>query len=150
MESVPGGDILVDAFVTQLNRAAEDAAEKATPIFRDAILGISFSDAFDILYGEDTAATHYLRVQTFNDLYTAFQPEIENSLSLVGAQEAWEAVVDVYNTIPFTEPANPDLSDYTTRKGLDGLFILVGDEETRIRTDISHQVTDLLQRVFGG
>ena len=149
VEAVPGGSLLVDEFVKQLNRAAEDAADKATPIFKDAILGISFQDAFEILNGVDTAATNYLRQNTFNDLYNAFQPDIEASLDAVGAQTAWEAVIDVYNSIPFTEPANANLSDYTTNRGLNGLFILVGDEEERIRNDVEHRVTDLLEKVFG-
>jgi hypothetical protein len=149
VEAVPGGSILVDEFVTQLNRAAEDAADKATPIFKDAILGISFSDAFGILEGADTAATNYLRINTFSSLYSAFKPDIENSLESVGAQGAWEAVVNVYNTIPFTDPVSADLADYTTNRGLNGLFVLVGDEEIKIRNDVNHQVTDILQKVFG-
>ena len=149
VESVPGGSLLVDEFIKQLNRAAEDAAEKATPIFKDAILSITFTDAFNILNGVDTAATNYLRNQTFSSLYSAFKPDIENSLSAVGAQVAWENIIDVYNSIPFTDPVSADLADYTTNKGLNGLFILVGEEEVRIRNEASHQVTDILQKVFG-
>ncbi|HPE97012.1 MAG: DUF4197 domain-containing protein [Chitinophagales bacterium] len=149
VESVPGGSLLVDEFVTQLNRAAEDAAEKATPIFKDAILNITFTDAFNILNGADTAATSYLRTNTFSALYDAFKPDIETSLTNVGAQGAWEAVVNVYNAVPFTDPVSADLADYTTNKGLKGLFVLVGNEEVKIRNDISHQVSDILQKVFG-
>ncbi|HMU70959.1 MAG TPA: DUF4197 family protein, partial [Chitinophagales bacterium] len=80
---------------------------------------------------------------------TAFKPDIQNSLEGVGAQQAWEDVINLYNTIPFTEDVTTDLADYTTNKGLGGLFHLVGNEEIKIRTDIEHQVTDLLQQVFG-
>lgn len=149
VEAVPGGSILVEEFITQLNRAAEDAADKATPIFKDAILNMTITDAFNILNGADTAATNYLRVNTFSSLYSEFKPDIEESLDAVGAQAAWEAVVDVYNTIPFTDDVSADLADYTTNKGLNGLFVLVGDEEEKIRNDAEHQVTDLLQKVFG-
>ncbi|HCK21211.1 MAG TPA: DUF4197 domain-containing protein, partial [Bacteroidetes bacterium] len=90
----------------------------ATPIFKDAILSITFTDAFNILNGVDTAATNYLRNQTFSSLYSAFKPDIENSLSAVGAQVAWENIIDVYNSIPFTDPVSADLADYTTNKGL--------------------------------
>ncbi|HCK21634.1 MAG TPA: hypothetical protein DHW15_05580 [Bacteroidetes bacterium] len=62
---------------------------------------------------------------------------------------AWENIIDVYNSIPFTDPVSADLADYTTNKGLNGLFILVGEEEVRIRNEASHQVTDILQKVFG-
>lgn len=149
VEAVPGGSLLVDALIEKLNRAAEDAAVKATPIIKDAILGITFSDALSILDGADTAATNYLRVKTFTDLYDAFKPDIQNSLESVGAQQAWEDVIDLYNSIPFTDDVDTDLANYTTNKALGGLFVLVGQEEGKIRNDAAHQVTDLLQRVFG-
>lgn len=149
VSAVPGGSILVNEFIKQLNRAAEDAAVKATPIFKDAILNITITDAFNILNGADTAATNYLRINTFTDLYDAFKPDIEESLVSVGAQQAWEDVIDIYNSIPLTEPVDTDLANYTTNKGLNGLFYLVGEEEGKIRNDVTHQVTDLLQQVFG-
>lgn len=149
LESVPGGSELVDLLVEKLNRAAEDAADKATPIFKDAITGITFNDAWDILNGVDTAATNYLRINTFDELYDAFKPDIQESLESVGAQQAWEDVIDLYNSIPFTDDITTDLAAYTTNKALDGLFVLVGQEEEKIRTDINHQVTDLLEKVFG-
>lgn len=148
--AVPGGDELIDEFIVSLNRAAEDAADEAKPIFVDAITNITFDDALNILNGADTAATNYLRVNTFTGLYDAFKPDIQNSLEGVGAQQVWEEVIDLYNSIPFTDDVNTDLADYTTNKGLDGLFILVGQEEMKIRTDIEHQVSQLLQDVFGG
>ncbi len=147
--AIPGGEDLLDEFVESLNHAAEDAADEATPIFKDAIAGITFDDALAILDGADTAATNYLRVNTFSDLYSAFKPDIQNSLETVGAQQLWTDVMDLYNSIPFVEDVNTDLADYATNKGLDGLFFLVGEEEIKIRTDIEHQVTDLLQEVFG-
>lgn len=150
VSAVPGGSVLVNEFVKQLNRAAEDAAVKATPIFKDAILSMTITDAFNILNGVDTAATNYLRVKTFSDLYSAFKPDIQESLESVGAQQAWEDIIDIYNSIPLTDPVDTDLANYTTNKGLNGLFHLVGEEEEKIRNDVSHQVTDLLQEVFGG
>ena len=147
--AIPGGDALIDDFVESLNRAAEDAANKATPILKDAILEITFDDAVAILDGADTAATNYLRIHTFDDLYSAFKPDIQTSLESVGAQAAWEAVMDLYNSIPFVEDVNTDLADYATTRGLDGLFVLVGHEEEKIRNDVNHQVTDLLQEIFG-
>lgn len=147
--AIPGGDALIDDFVESLNRAAEDAANKATPILKDAILEITFDDAVAILEGADTAATNYLRIHTFEDLYLAFKPDIQTSLESVGAQAAWEAVMDLYNSIPLVEDVNTDLADYATNRGLDGLFVLVGHEEEKIRNDVNHQVTDLLQEIFG-
>lgn len=147
--AIPGGDLLIDDFIEQMNHAAEDAADEAKPIFQDAITGITFDDATAILNGADTAATNYLRVNTFSELYDAFKPDIQTSLENVGAQQAWEDVMDLYNSIPLVTDVTTDLADYTTNKGLDGLFHLVGEEEIKIRSDVSHQVTDLLQQVFG-
>ena len=145
-----GGEALIDDFIESLNRAAEDAADEAKPIFVDAITNITFDDALNILNGADTAATNYLRINTFTGLYDAFKPDIQISLEDVGAQQLWADVIDIYNLNPFAEDVNTDLADYTTNKGLDGLFILVGQEEMKIRTDIEHQVSQLLQDVFGG
>ncbi|MFN0276656.1 MAG: DUF4197 domain-containing protein, partial [Chitinophagales bacterium] len=92
---------------------------------------------------------HYLRINTFSELYDAFKPDIQTSLESVGAQQAWEDVIDLYNSIPLTDDISTDLADYTTNRALDGLFVLVGQEEEKIRTDVSHQVTDLLEKVFG-
>lgn len=148
-------DPLVSSLMVKLNRAAEDAATKATPIFIDAITGITIDDAFGILNGADTAATAYLKSKTYTGLKNEFQPEIETSLSAVGAQQAYSQLATQYNSIvgliPFITPPsiNTDLADYTTGKALDGLFYYVAEEEKEIRENPLDRVTDLLQKVFG-
>jgi hypothetical protein len=108
-----------------------------------------------ILNGSDSAATVYLKSSTFVSLKTAFQPDIENSLQAVGAQQAYSTLTSNYNTyvvpIPFINAPsiNTDLADYTTGKALDGLFHYIALEEEKIRKDTLHRVTDLLRRVFG-
>lgn len=145
--TVPVGEEAVDAFVLKLNRAAENAADKALPILFDAITGITIADGFGILTGHDSAATEYLNVNTFSNLKTTFQPDIEASLTTVGAQGAWNTVTQYYNTIT-GQSVNTDLADYTTDRALGGLFTLVALEEKKIRDDPAARVTDLLQRVF--
>ena len=86
---IPGGQDLVDKAVLSLNRSAEDAVKEATPIFVDAIKGMSFNDAKNILMGADNAATNYLQNTTSNALYTKFSPVVNNSLSKVGADKVW-------------------------------------------------------------
>lgn len=148
-------DPLVSSLMVKLNRAAEDAATKATPIFIDAITGITIDDAFGILNGADTAATAYLKSKTYVSLKNEFQPEIETSLTAVGAQQAYSQLATQYNTVVglfpiFTPPSiNTDLADYTTGKALDGLFYYVAEEEKEIRENPLDRVTDLLQKVFG-
>ncbi len=143
----PVGQTAVDAFVLKLNRAAENAAIQAKPIFLNAISGMTITDGLNILMGADDAATGYLRTNTYDNLKTTFQPDIQNSLDAVGAQVAWNEVSTLYNTVSST-PANTDLADHTTKKALNGLFTLITAEELKIRTDVGYRVSDLLKKVF--
>ena len=99
-----------------INRAAEDAAKSAAPIFLNAIKGMSVSDGLNILRGSDTAATGYLRKSTSVQLTAAFLPVITNSLQKTGASSSWKTVVDAYNKIPFHKKVDPDLPAYATQK----------------------------------
>ncbi|WP_142783467.1 DUF4197 domain-containing protein [Changchengzhania lutea] len=139
---------LADEGLKVLNRAAEDAVKEATPIFIDAVKGITFADAKHILLGSDTAATQYLTSKTQTALYNKFNPVIKNSFSKVGADEIWSNLINRYNAIPFTSNVNPDLTDYVTDEALKGVFTMIGIEEKEIRTKISSRTTDLLRRVF--
>jgi hypothetical protein len=144
------GQPLIDAVVLKVNRAAEDAADKAKPIFLDAITNMTFVDALNILNGENDAATQYLKANTYTQLKDAFKPDINTSLTSVGAAQAWSEVTTAYNTyIPSPQPVNTDLADYTTGKALDGLFYLVAQEEAKIRTDPAARISEILQTVFG-
>ncbi|MGJ8738122.1 DUF4197 domain-containing protein, partial [Zobellia laminariae] len=131
-----------------LNRAAEDAVGEATPIFVDAVKGITFSDAKNILLGSDNAATQYLTSATQTQLYAKFNPVIKNSFSKVGADKIWSNLITKYNNIPLTKKVNPDLTDYVTQEALNGVFTMIAVEEKEIRNDASSRTTDLLRRVF--
>jgi len=141
-------DSLVDRAVLSLNRAAEDAALKAKPIFLNAITSMTIQDAWAILRGQQDAATQYLRRTTSEQLCAAFRPSIEQSLDKVYATRYFGEVVDTYNRIPLVNKVNPDLADYATSKAIEGLFMLVKQEEARIRQDPVARTSDLLQRVF--
>ncbi|GAA4818283.1 DUF4197 domain-containing protein [Litoribaculum gwangyangense] len=131
-----------------LNRAAEDAVKEATPIFVDAVKGITFADAKNILLGNDDAATQYLTSKTQNALYNKFNPIIKNSFSKVGADEIWNNLINRYNAIPFTNDVNPDLTDYVTGEALKGVYTMIAVEEKEIRNKVASRTTDLLRRVF--
>lgn len=158
INKVPGGSILLEETIKSLNRAAEDAATEAKPIFIDAITGISISDGLSILNGADTAATFYLKDKTFSPLFIAFQPKIDASLSkdLIGgvsANSAYNNLISAYNTaslngILFPKISTNSLSSHVTNKALTGLFIKVADEEKSIRTDPLARVNDILKKVF--
>ncbi|EAQ99956.1 DUF4197 domain-containing protein [Maribacter sp. HTCC2170] len=139
---------LADEGLKVLNRAAEDAVKEATPIFINAVKGITFNDAKNILLGDDDAATQYLTNATQNALYTKFNPVIKNSFEKVGADQIWSNLINRYNSIPLTKKVNPDLTDYVTNEALNGVYTMIAIEEKEIRTKVSSRTTDLLRKVF--
>ena len=138
---------LVDKAVLSLNRAAEDAATSAAPIFINAIKGMTIQDAVGILRGGDFAATNYLKGKTTDPLTEAFRPVIEKSLGKVNATKYWSDVFTAYNRFAQNK-INPDLSAYVTGKALDGIFYQVGLEEQKIRKDPVARTTEILKKVF--
>jgi hypothetical protein len=138
----------VDNAILSMNRAAEDAAKSAAPIFLNAIKQMSISDAWSILRGGDTAATAYLRKTTTASLTNAFKPVIDNSLQKVDATKYWNTVFTAYNKFSLNK-VNPDLSAYVTDKALHGIFYEIGQQEMQIRKDPVARTTDILKKVFG-
>lgn len=139
---------LADEGLKVLNRAAEDAVKEATPIFVDAVKQMTFNDAKNILMGNNTAATTYLQNTTSNALYTKFNPVIKNSFAKVGADQVWNNIITKYNSIPLVTKVNPDLTDYTTNKAMEGVFKMIAVEEGNIRTNLNARSSDLLKKVF--
>jgi len=139
---------LADEGIKMLNRAAEDAVKEATPIFVTAVKNMTFTDAKNILLGNDIAATNYLQNSTTTALYGKFNPVIKNSFAKVGADVVWTKIINKYNTIPLVKKVNPDLTDYTTNQALSGVFKMIAVEEKEIRNNISARTTPLLKSVF--
>lgn len=136
---------LADEGLKVLNRAAEDAVGEAIPIFADAIKGMTFSDAKNILLGDKNSATLYLKNSTSDALYQKFNPIIANSFQKVGADKIWNDLISKYNSIPLTNKVNPDLTDYVTNEALKGVFTMVEVEERDIRANFSSRTSDLLK-----
>lgn len=158
---VPGGQALLDEVILLMNRAAEDAAGEAGPVFKDAITQMTIADAWGILNGSDTAATHYLRIKTYDRLYDAFLPKINASLGkelLPGITpiQAWTDLTSSYNTVANSlvgqlaglTPVNSQLDTWVIRRALEGLFKKIADEEVAIRRDPLARVNDILRKVF--
>ena len=139
---------LADKGLIALNATAEDAVKTATPIFVNAITNMSFTDAKNILMGDNKAATSYLTSTTNDQLYASFNPVIKNSFDKVGAAEIWTQLITKYNQIPFITKVNPDLTDYVTQKALTGVYTMIAIEEEKIRTDINERSSTLLKKVF--
>ncbi|CAM3886215.1 DUF4197 domain-containing protein [Flavobacterium cucumis] len=139
---------LADEGLKLMNRAAEDAVKEATPIFVDAVKQMTFNDAKNILMGNENSATTYLQNTTSTSLYAKFNPVIKNSYTKVGADKIWNQMITRYNAIPLVKKVNPDLTDYTTNKAMDGVFKMISVEEKNIRTNLTARSSDLLRRVF--
>ncbi|RPI05079.1 MAG: DUF4197 domain-containing protein [Zetaproteobacteria bacterium] len=139
----------LDEFVLSMNRAAERAAPSAKQIFWDAIGAMTFEDAQKILKGNETAATQYFRGKTSDRLTTAFRPIVEQATNEVGVTRQYKELVGRYQAIPFAKTESLDVDGYVVGKALDGLFLVLGEEEKKIRTNPTARVTDLLKEVFG-
>jgi hypothetical protein len=143
----------VEDFERTLNKAAEEAAKEAVPVFVDAITGMTIQDGFNLLRGGDNAATNYLREKTTATLTTKFRPVVESATAKVALTSYWKPVASAYNTATVLtggQAVDPDLNAYVTQRAIDGLFLLIADEEKKIRQDPLARTTDLLRRVFGG
>ena len=139
----------VDSFELSMNRAAEKAAPKAKTLFWDAIKGMTFSDAKKILKGRDNEATLYFKEKTSDKLQAIFKPIVHDAMHQVGVTRTYQDLDAKVRSIPFAERLNFDLDQYVTEGALDGLFLMLAEEEAKIRRDPAARVTDLLKRVFG-
>jgi hypothetical protein len=147
-----GLDSQVESFERTLNRAAENAASKVKPIFMNALNEMTIQDATNILHGEDDAATRYFRRKTEDDLEQVCYPEIEKATSQVELTKHWEPIIKIYNKarlVTGDPEINPDLNAYVTEKTIDGLFLMIADEERQIRENPEKRVTEILKKVFG-
>jgi hypothetical protein len=138
----------VDELEVGMNRAAEQATPEAKQIFIAAVKKMSFEDARRILTGGDTAATEYFKRTSSADLTADFSPIVKRSMERVG-------VVKHYDHVLASAPGGSalagqfDLNQYVVGKTLDGLFLMLGEEEKKIRKDPAAQTTSLLKEVFG-
>lgn len=141
----------VDEFVKSLNRAAEEAAKSAAPVFIKAIQDITIQDAMGILKGNTNAATLYLKDKTTTQLKVNFKPIVSAAIKKVNVARYWKPVITAYNKASFLSgggKVNPDLETYVTDQAVAGLFVLIANEELKIRKDPAARVTDLIKNVF--
>ncbi len=159
---IPGGEQLIEDVILKINRAAEDAALEAKPIFVNSIRSMTIADALGILKGEEDAATQYLKKTTYTQLTELYSPKIKTSLDKkiignISTTDSWNKLTGEWNKIARSmigqigglEPVNISLENYLTEQALNGLFFKIAEEEKQIRTDPVARVTNLLKRVFG-
>ncbi len=138
----------VDEFVVGMNRAAEQAAPLAQPIFKEAVTKMSIADGQKILQGSDTSATEYFKKKTKDKLAEAFKPKVTEAMDQVGVAAQYKELVGQYTSLPFVNAEQFNLDNYVVEKSLDGLFHTLAQEEKKIRTNPAARVTDLLKEVF--
>ncbi len=139
----------VDSLELKMNEGAEAAAKSAGPVFVKAITDMSFSDAKAILSGGDTAATDFFKSKTSAQLKAQYSPIIKSALDQVGVVKLYDELYQKYSLIPLAPKISANLEDYVTDKALDGLFLVIADEEKKIRQDPAARTTELLRKVFG-
>lgn len=137
----------VDELEVGMNRAAEQAAPAAKQIFINALTKMTFTDARQILSGNQTAATDYFKRTSTAELTTSFTPIVHKSMENVGVVKQYNQLMQ--NPMAAKAGGSFNLDQYVVGKALDGLFYMMGEEEKKIRKDPAAQTTSLLKEVFG-
>ena len=140
---------IVDDLELKLNRAAEAATPKAKELFLQSITEMTFDDIKGIYEGSEDSASRYFQEKMSPSLSKEMHPIVENSLSKVGAIQAFDNVMGEYQALPFVPDVKANLTDYVVQKGMDGIFYYLAKEEAAIRKDPAKQTTELLKKVFG-
>jgi hypothetical protein len=144
-----GMSSMLDDLELKLNRAAEAATPKAKALFLESIKEMTIDDAMGIYKGPDDAATKYFQGKMSQPLSETMTPIVENSLSQVGAVQAYDNVIDKYRSLPFVPDVKADLTNYVVDKGMNGVFHYLAIEEAAIRQNPAKRTTVLLKQVFG-
>lgn len=139
----------VDELEVAMNRAAETAAGEAVDVFRAVIVNMRPADVYAVLNGGNDAATRYLRAHAEDNLRQRYQPIVARAMSDVRAADIYREIANRWNRLPAVEPLTLDLNEYVTDRALNGLFVILAEEEQRIRTDPVARTTQLLREVFG-
>ena len=141
----------VDEFIESMNHAAEEAVPVALDIFVDSIMQMTFDDARKILFSrQDDAATQFFRRTSEDRLREEFRPIVERFTEQVGVTQKYKQMMGRYGFLGRAVGQDAsDIDGYVTEKALDGLFLLIADEEKRIRRDPVGRTSAILRAVFG-
>ncbi|HWX53142.1 MAG TPA: DUF4197 domain-containing protein [Verrucomicrobiae bacterium] len=139
----------VDDLELGMNRAAEQAAPSARQIFINALTRMTFSDARQILSGNDTAATDFFKRTSTEELTATFTPVVHREMQNVGVVKQYDTFMENPMAARLGGSQSLNLDKYVVGKALDGLFYTIGQEEKKIRKDPAARITPLLKEVFG-
>jgi len=138
-----------DELIASMNRAAEMAVKEATPLLVSAVKGMSMHDAKGILTGGDDAATRYFRRTTSEPLAQRFLPIVKRATARVEVAQQYNHLAGQAAQWGLVRKEDADIDEYVTRKALDGLFIVIAEQERSIRRDPMGAATSTAKRVFG-
>lgn len=138
-----------DELITTMNRAAESAVPEARAIFVDSVKKMSVQDAKGILTGGDTAGTEYFRRTTREQLHKRFRPIVGKATARVQLAQKYDQYAEKAAGVGLVKKEDADLDEYVTQKALDGLYLMVADEEKKIRKDPVGTGSAIIKKVFG-
>ena len=138
-----------DQLIVTMNRAAEAAVPEARSLFVQSVRKMTLRDAKGILTGGDTAATDYFRRTTREPLQKRFRPIVHNATAKVQLARAYDRYADKAAAVGLLREEDTDLDEYVTQKALDGLFLMVAEEEKKIRKDPIGTGSSIIRKVFG-
>jgi len=144
-----GGDKYADELIETMNHAAELAVAEAKPILVNAVKNMSFDDARGILSGGDDAATQYFKRATSTDLTAKFLPIVKQSTAKVQLADKYNKYAKKASKYGLIDDKDANLDQYVTGKALDGLFLMISEQEKAIRKDPVATGSSLLKKIFG-
>jgi hypothetical protein len=138
-----------DELVLSMNRAAEAAAPEAKQLLVDAVKKMSVQDAKAILTGGDTAATDYFRRTTQDQLTQRFLPIVKKSTDRVGLAQQYNSLAGQGASLGLVKKDDATIETYVTRKALDGLYLMIAEQEKAFRQNPVGATSDIVKKVFG-
>ena len=139
----------IDELVTSMNRAAETAVPMARDLLVGAVKSMNVSDAKKILSGGETSVTDFFAEKTREPLGVKFLPVVTQATEKVGLAEKYNRVASKAAGMGLVKKEDANIQHYVTGKTLDGLYLMIGDEEKKIRQDPVGTGSAVLQKVFG-
>lgn len=138
-----------DELIVAMNRAAEPAVPEAKALFVQSVKKMTVQDAKGIITGGETAGTDYFRRTTRDQLHQRFRPIVEKATARVQLAQRYEQFADKAVAVGMLKKEDADLDEYVTQKALDGLYLMVGEEEKKIRKDPIGTGSSIIKKVFG-
>ena len=139
----------VDELVTAMNRAAEAAVPEAKSLLIGAAKSVSVDDAVRIVRGGDQSVTDYFAGKTRAPLAVKFLPIVTRATERVALAEKFNAVAGQAVRLGLLKAEDANIQRYVTAKSLDGLYLMIGEEERNIRRDPVGTGSAILRKVFG-